>query len=227
MMLSSALALESVKSYWNEHSKTRGNMPRTRSYSRAALVDNAMKTFWRVGYHAVSMGDLVRETGVSRGGIYSDFSGKQELFHACLDRYQDSVVTPVFAPVEAEDAGIDAIRAYFDNLLTGFESMGGVGIGCLVGNTLTQIDPAEEATHEKLEAHCTRLFIGFRRALAHENGPDGSLNATDLDDLARYTMISAQGLWSYSRLTDDATILRRYTDTLMASLKARLCGVSR
>ncbi|MCL6285008.1 TetR/AcrR family transcriptional regulator [Ruegeria sp. 2012CJ41-6] len=186
-----------------------------------------MKTFWRIGYHAVSMGDLVRETGVSRGGIYSDFSGKQELFHACLDRYQDSVVTPVFAPVEAEDAGIDAIRAYFDNLLTGFESMDGVGIGCLVGNTLTQIDPTEKATRKKLEAHCMRLVTGFRKALAHENGADGPLSAADLDDLARYTMISAQGLWSYSRLTDDVAILRCYTDTLLASLKARLRGVSR
>lgn len=201
-------------------------MPRPRSHSRSALVDNAMKAFWKIGYQAVSMGDLVRETGVSRGGIYSDFAGKQELFHACLDHYQEAVVTPAFAQVEAEDAGIDAIRCYFDNLLSGFEAMEGFGIGCLVGNTLTQIDPSEEATQEKLQAHCTRLFNGFRKVLARENGPDGALSAAELDDLAHFTMISAQGLWSYSRLTDDAAILHRYAETLIASIETRLRGAA-
>ncbi|MEX0349960.1 MAG: TetR/AcrR family transcriptional regulator [Paracoccaceae bacterium] len=200
-------------------------MPRTRSQSRATLVDSAMKAFWRIGYHAVSIGDLVRETGVSRGGIYSDFSGKQELFHACLDRYQDSVVTPVFAPVEADGTGIDGIRGYLDNLITGFEATEGFGIGCLVGNTLTQIDPSEDATRKKLEDHCTRLFNGFRKALAHDNQANRVLSDTELDDLARFTMISVQGLWSYSRLTDDAATLRRYADTLIATLEQRLRGL--
>ena len=92
-------------------------MPRAKSQSRENLLDSALNTFWKTGFHVVSMGDLVRETGVSRAGIYSDFGGKEDLFHACLDRYQDTVVTPAFAPVEAEGAGIEGIQKYFDNLL--------------------------------------------------------------------------------------------------------------
>ncbi|WP_245851695.1 TetR/AcrR family transcriptional regulator [Monaibacterium marinum] len=187
-------------------------------------MDNALNAFWKIGYHVISMGDLVRETGVSRAGIYADFGGKQDLFHASLDRYQETVVTPAFAPVEASGTGIDGIETYLCNLLTRFELAGGFGRGCLVGNTLTQIPEIDVETRAKLQAHCDRLTDGFRHALTNENGPRGPLTQPEIDDLARYTMISVQGLWSYSRLTNDATVLRAYSDTLIAVLKSRLRG---
>lgn len=82
-------------------------MPRAKSSSRTDLVDSALKTFFKTGYHVVYMREIVRETEAIRGGIYSDFKGKEALFHACLQRYQDRVIAPVFAQVEAEGAGLD------------------------------------------------------------------------------------------------------------------------
>lgn len=201
-------------------------MPRAKSHSRENLLDSALQTFWKTGYHVVSIGDLVRETGVSRAGIYSDFTGKEDLFHACLDRYQEVVVTPAFAPVEAEGVGIDGIEIYLNNLLARFEAAGGFGRGCLVGNTLTQISESEVKTRQKLRAHCDRLVGGFQQVLSNENGPHGRLSQSEIDDLARYTMISVQGLWSYSRLTEDVAVLRMYSDTFLGSLKGRMRGVS-
>ncbi|MCJ7871166.1 TetR/AcrR family transcriptional regulator [Phaeobacter sp. J2-8] len=199
-------------------------MPRAKSKSRENLLDNALNTFWKTGFHVVSMGDLVRETGVSRAGIYSDFGGKEDLFHACLDRYQDTVVTPAFAPVEAEGAGIEGIKAYFDNLLARFEDTGGFGMGCLVGNTLSQIPEDAQETRQRLRAHCDRLTAGFHKVLTYENGDDGPLSVSEIAALARYTMLSVQGIWSYSRLTGDVAELRAASDMLIAVLKARLRG---
>ncbi|WP_372802959.1 hypothetical protein [Paracoccus seriniphilus] len=130
------------------------------------------------------------------------------------------------SPVEAPGADLGAIRIYLSNLLDRFEASDGFGIGCLVGNTLTQIPAEDVATREKLLEHCARLTEGFRKVLTHENGTDGPLTASEIDDLARYTMISVQGLWSYSRLTDDAQVLRAYSDRLVESLEARLRGAA-
>lgn len=201
-------------------------MPRAKSQSREALVESAMKTFWHTGYNVVSIGDLVRETGVSRAGIYNDFSGKQGLFHACLDHYQDVIVTPAFAAIEETDAGIEAIGAYLDNLLNMYGSKEGFGVGCLVGNTLTQIPVDETETRQKLQDHCFRLTAGFRKALVHENRAVGLLSDAEIDDLARYTMISVQGLWSYSRLTKDISELRAYSATLLAFLRRHLHAIA-
>ncbi len=199
-------------------------MPRARSQSRTALVDSALAAFWKTGYHIVSMGDLVRETGVSRGGIYSDFTNKQDLFLACLDRYQETVVTPVFAPVEAPDAGLDAIRLYLETLVSRFEASDEPGIGCLVANTLAQIEPEDTQIRARLDTHSRRLTAGFRTVFSRENQASGTLSNADIDDLADFTMISVQGLWSYSRATTDAKLLRQYAETLMSLLVARVHG---
>jgi AcrR family transcriptional regulator len=44
-----------------------------------------MACFARQGYHATSMDDVVRESGLSVGAIYSYFPSKEELFLALID----------------------------------------------------------------------------------------------------------------------------------------------
>lgn len=201
-------------------------MPRVKSHSRTALVDSALTQFWKVGYHVISMNDLVRGTGVSRGGIYSDFNGKEDLFHACLERYQETVVTPVFGQVEADHAGLEAIRHYLETLIEMFENSDGPGPGCLVANTLAQIDHDETETRLRLEQHGKRLTAGFHAVLTRENQSTGRLSEADIDALADFTLISIQGMWSRSREVSDAGSLRQYTDTLMMFLEARVRGTS-
>jgi AcrR family transcriptional regulator len=47
---------------------------------RAQILAAAMACFARQGYHATSMDDVVRESGLSVGAIYSYFPSKEELF---------------------------------------------------------------------------------------------------------------------------------------------------
>ncbi|MEP2716363.1 TetR/AcrR family transcriptional regulator [Pseudophaeobacter sp.] len=197
-------------------------MPRAKSTSRTALVDSALKTFWKKGFHVVSMGDLVRETGVNRSSLYSDFPSKDALFHACLDRYQEKVVTPAFAPVEREGAGLAEIRLYLENLLTRSAAHPGSGDGCLVLNTLAQVTPAEADTLQRLRAHTTRLQRGIHRALASENQRHQCLPEAEIDALSRFTLISLQGLWAQSRGSTDTPALRQYCETLLLLLANRL-----
>lgn len=201
-------------------------MPRVKSHSREALVDSALEQFWKVGYHVISVNDLVRGTGVSRGGIYSDFDGKEDLFRACLERYQETVVTPAFAPVEADGAGLESIRHYLETLVEWFEKSEGPGPGCLVANTMAQLEPDETETRRRLEQHGKRLTAGFRAVLTFENRSFGRLGTAEIEALADFTLISVQGMWSRSRTISDAGVLRQYTDTLMMFLEARVRGTS-
>ncbi|MFN3213137.1 MAG: TetR/AcrR family transcriptional regulator [Henriciella sp.] len=91
-------------------------MPRPKSHTKDALVEAAMHRFWHYGYAATSMDDLVKATGVSRHGIYSDVGGKRALFLAGFAAYRDTVVAPALAAMETGGtgaSGLDGIRAYF------------------------------------------------------------------------------------------------------------------
>jgi len=52
---------------------------------RAQILAAAMTCFARQGYHATSMDDVVRESGLSVGAIYSYFPSKEDLFLALCD----------------------------------------------------------------------------------------------------------------------------------------------
>ena len=52
---------------------------------RARIVDSALRVFAEKGYHGATIGDVVRDSGLSVGAIYTYFKGKDELFLATCD----------------------------------------------------------------------------------------------------------------------------------------------
>jgi AcrR family transcriptional regulator len=56
---------------------------------RTQILAAAMACFARQGYHATSMDDVVRESGLSVGAIYSYFPSKEDLFLALSDDRAD------------------------------------------------------------------------------------------------------------------------------------------
>lgn len=200
-------------------------MPRSQSQTRQDLLTNAMFAFWKGGYRAVSVGDLVRETGVSRSALYSDYAGKEALFAAVLDHYQIHVVQKLFGRVEAEGAGLDAIAEYLTAAITQKDVMAQGVTGCLVCNSWTQITAEEVELRDRLVAHTERLTAGFTAALTHENQAiGGNLDQAELAALAQYTSVAVQGLWSYARLAPGGNHLHKMADQLVAHLRSALSG---
>lgn len=53
---------------------------------RNKIVETAREVFFRRGYRAVTMKDIVEACGISRGGLYLYFSNTKELFEAVLEQ---------------------------------------------------------------------------------------------------------------------------------------------
>ncbi len=169
------------------------------------------------------MDDLVRVTGVGRGAIYSDFGGKRDLFLACLTHYQDATVTQAFGGVEAEGARLSAIEAYLSNGIAVIETMGLPAQGCLMGNTLSELSSLDEEIVKVVRAHYDRLTDGFAHALANEVGV--SPTDVEIQELAGFLAISAQGLWAYTRGTDNINDLKKKAGTLIELVKLKLSSI--
>ncbi|WP_336032206.1 TetR/AcrR family transcriptional regulator [Acinetobacter pittii] len=61
---------------------------RTKEFETDEIADAAMHVFWRHGYAATSVQDLVEGTGLSRSSLYSTFQNKQGLYQTALQRYE-------------------------------------------------------------------------------------------------------------------------------------------
>lgn len=195
-------------------------MPRHKTIAGDALLQRAMEQFWHAGYLGTSVDDLVRATGSTRHTLYAEFGGKLGLLEACLDLYQATVVTPAFAAVEADDAAIAGIRAYFDTQIRRAARAGLPGPGCLIANLSTEIAPRTPRILARVRAHHQRLHDGFLGAL--RNAAGGAGDERRLRERADFLATSAQGLWSHSRTVASAAELRRYARTLVDLIEETL-----
>ena len=198
-------------------------MPRPRSYSRAQVIDTAMQRFWYFGFEATSIDDLVRATGVSRHGLYTEFSGKEALFEVCLAAYSNSVVTPAFQQVEAEGATLNEVNSFFVQQIALAETVGLPGPGCLMANTMTEVAPHQTPVLALVAQHNDRLKAGFENALRGSVRSTGKRPSRQvIGELADLLVIFTNGLWSVSRTIDDGRQLKRAVRSFLKSITARI-----
>jgi len=60
-----------------------------REHTRLCLVKAAAKVFSRRGYEKASLDEVAEEAGFTKGAVYSNFKGKEDLFLATIDAHFD------------------------------------------------------------------------------------------------------------------------------------------
>ena len=132
---------------------------------------------WRFcgnGYEATSLSDLEEATGLGRRSLYNSFGDKRALFLKSLGDFRALAAKQNLAPIEAPDAGVDAVRAVFERLLALCEPPR-ERLGCLICNTARESIARDEAVAEQLTLYFSRVERGFVAVLkrAQEAGALG------------------------------------------------------
>lgn len=160
-------------------------MGRSKQYDRTELLDRAVELFRRTGFNGTSTADLVDELGVNRKSMYAEFGSKQELFEAALEHYDRNHLTRVLAPVEAADAGVDAIRSAFAAYASAGEGRFR-GRGCLMCNTAVERAALDPASGRFATAYLNRINRAFRHALDNGRKAGDLHDDVDLDETAAF-----------------------------------------
>ena len=79
------------------------------------ILDAALQKFSARGYEATRMDDIAAGAGLSKGGLYAHFAGKDEIFQALLDRS-----LPAIAIDENALAACTSVRSLIENLVDPF-----------------------------------------------------------------------------------------------------------
>ena len=85
-------------------------MGRPRNFSREGVLEKALPVFWKHGFADASLQELEKATGVNKSGLYSEFSGKDELFLESLRFYLDRM--PQRQLLRVEPLGWDNIEQF-------------------------------------------------------------------------------------------------------------------
>ncbi len=182
-------------------------MGKRKQYDRTDLLDKAVELFRLKGFNGTSTAQLVAELGVNRKSMYAEFGSKQGLFEAVLERYNEKHLTATLAPIEAPDAGVEAIRAAFAGYASASKGWAR-GRGCLMCNTAVERGALDVASGRYAAAYLDRISRGFRHALGNAQRSGDIHPATDLDQLAAFFTTSLIGVAASIRAEAPAEQIR-------------------
>jgi len=171
-------------------------MAGVKQFDRIDVLDRAMALFWRRGYEATSIQDLVDATGINRGSLYASFTSKKGLFLAVLDHYAEKLGKPLTDALDDPDPR-RAIEGMFEAIIRRTSDPKWPR-GCLNTNTTLECpssgDEISRKIAERLGQQETAIYRVLRRAQA-ENALDPAQDARALARFFMGMMKVAMSVW--------------------------------
>jgi len=191
---------------------------RTKEFDPDAALQAALELFWRRGYEATSMSDLVDHLGIGRASIYATFGNKHELYLKALERYDRTGLPPIVRELSQPGPALPAVRAVVRRYATEAAD-GQLRLnGCLVTNTASELAPHDPAAARSVERNWDQLETVLRSALIRAQA-QGELPAErDPLTLARMLLVLMQGLRVVGKASADPARVRDAAEQALALL---------
>ncbi|MFI4988183.1 MAG: TetR/AcrR family transcriptional regulator [Alphaproteobacteria bacterium] len=168
-------------------------MPRSKAFDPDTALRKAMQLFWRQGYEATTIDELVHAMAVNRASLYATFGDKRQLFRRALERYFTAVLAPRLAALEEAPSPLEGLRGLLGEVVA-FAAGDPQRRGCLAVNTACELagHDAEVAAllkqrSEELEHLLVRVIARARDlgeiASGRDPVPQARLLATVIDGL--------------------------------------------
>jgi len=112
-----------------------------------------MQTFWRKGYEATSMADLMAATGLHKGSIYGTFGDKHSLFIQALKRYLWEMNRTEIEALKNAETPLDGLRRVGHAMIDLVDDDSDVPKGCMAVNAIVEMAPDDEEVKAIMEEH--------------------------------------------------------------------------
>ncbi len=190
-------------------------MPRHKEYAPDEVLDKATHLFWRQGYEATSMQNLVDHLGINRFSIYDTFGNKHELFLAAIDHYRDIYAAGLRTTLEDESKGVQAIKDYFAMLAAELNKPEG-RVGCLVQNSTLECVLRDNAVEQRIQETNLSFQKAIRAALMRAEKMGEIAPGGDLTARARLLFSIGQGMLVVGKGHASKAMLRDITESACA-----------
>lgn len=120
-----------------------------------------MRVFWKHGYRATSVQDLMKAAGVQKQSLYGAFGDKHSLFLRCLSLYTKKTLLEVGTMLNQPKSplkGIERVMQYATRAPDSENSP----VGCLMANTALELGARDAEVLNEVR----RMFRGFERLFA-------------------------------------------------------------
>lgn len=175
---------------------------RSKDFDEAEILRKAITIFWKNGYNATSLHDLIDGLGIARSSIYHAFGDKHSLYIKALEQYQQDGICRIVAVLNNAASVKEGIKALLD-MVIGDVVTRGRPRGCFKVNAEVEVAPADKPTG-KLVCEDNRVIEDALFTFIQKGQNAGEINAAkDARALARFLCATVTGMRVYAKVTND------------------------
>ncbi len=186
-------------------------MPRPKSYRRQDVIKQALAVFWKKGFEAASLSNLVAATGLNKKTLYKEFGDKQSLFLAALEIYIAEAEISAAQFLGREPLGVENIKDFFRLIGQRAEPR-----GCLLTLTINENNLVSAGAFAKAIGLFDRLEMSFRNNLLHDEA--AAFSPDQCRVLAKYLVVSMQGLATSAKTNPHLEDIKLVIETILLPL---------
>lgn len=191
--------------------------------TKARIIEKAADLFNQQGYAGSSISDIMRVTGLQKGGIYNHFHSKDELALEAFDFAVNCVQEEFMGALKGKRHAVDRLIAILSVYERMFDDPPIQG-GCPILNTAVESDDTHPTLRERAQLAMDAWRILIQR-IVDKGIIRGELHSTvDADTVATILIATIEGAVMLSKLYDDASHLKRALNFLKTYVQHQLAA---
>ncbi|MCJ8144628.1 TetR/AcrR family transcriptional regulator [Ancylobacter sp. A5.8] len=193
-------------------------MARPREFDEAVVLDAAVQCFWRRGFEATSVRDLIETTGLTGASLYNAFGDKRAFYRRALGHYVEESIADRIRRCEAL-APRAAVGAFFAEIVK--RSLNdGERKGCMLVNAALELAPHDAELRQEVATVLDQIEAFFLRCVTAGQA-DGTISAAlPAPALASHLLGVLLGVRVLARVRPEPAVLEGVIGGALALLDA-------
>jgi len=193
------------------------NAGRPREFDTEQALQAAMCQFWRQGYTATSLQDLLSAMHISKSSFYQTFDSKHTLFQRCIEHYRSALENDMRTHLQQSPSARQFIETTFHAIGDNKQPTDD-RFGCLIMNTASEFAQSDPEIAELVKKGTQKMravfLLAIKRAQTEGDIPDDK----DPNALASYLFSSIGGLRNMAKAGANQKMLKEITKITLSSL---------
>ena len=161
-------------------------------FDRPQAVNRALSLFWRQGYQATTVAELLQTMGIGRSSFYAAFTDKRTFFIECLDLWAARTLD-LLQRARMERPPVDALQDFFERSFVGARGAK-AHWGCMLVNTVLEMAGVDDELAARASHHMGEMQRVFQACLL-----DAGATPARAEELAAMLMLFNEGIRVSSR----------------------------
>lgn len=176
-----------------------------------------MHLFWKNGFYATSMQDLVTHLQINRASIYDTYGDKMQLFLKAFSHYRKTSLSDLKMFLYSHNSVKEGFKKLFLSIAEEEETDKG-NIGCFVVNTTTELTAHDDVIKSIIQNN-QDMFVNVFLDHLKRGVESGEISPEkDLESLALFLFTLNNGIKVLNRTNTSTTALKKMVESALTIL---------